>query len=104
MYLPFWYPTRPSGLRRRWPGLPIHAPGGLPIYGAENPFQYGAAVIDPGALFFRAGNPIGPPLESFRGIGTSSFPFYAGDIGPGAPLSVWMVGIAGAPLSAKPAL
>jgi len=98
MPLPARQPVRPAGLRRRWPAGPVHAAGGLPVLGAESPFQYGAAVIDRGALFFRAGNPIGAPGESFRGVSASRFPFYAAELGPGAPLSIWLVGIAGAPL------
>lgn len=95
---PLRQPARPAGLRSRWPAAPERATGGLPVLGTASPFQYGAAVIDPGAAFFRAGNPIGGPASEFRGIAASRVPFFAADQGPGGPLSVWLVGIAGAPI------
>lgn len=108
MLLPWWQPTgllplflplRP-GPRRVVPAPPalVHAAGGLPIYGAINPFQYAGMVIDPGELFFRAGNPIGGPAERYRGVAISTFPFYASVRGPGAPLSPGGIGIAGVPI------
>ena len=69
---------------------------GTPVLGRLNPFQYGSAVIDPGELFFRAGNPIGGPSEAYRGVSASRFPFYFSILGPGAPLSPDAFGLAGA--------
>lgn len=97
--LPFLLQLRPGPRRYLTPAAlqAVHLPGGLPIYGVINPFQYGAAVIDPAELFFRAGAPIGGPSERFRGVAVSTFPFYASTRGPGAPLSPGL-GIAGAPI------
>jgi hypothetical protein len=74
--------------------------GGGPVYGRLDPFQSGTAVIDPGELFFRAGNPVGGPSESFRGVSASQFPQYASVTGPGAPLAPGAFGLAGARLVA----
>lgn len=107
MFLPWWQPwwfapypfvLRPGPRRFLPPFPPVHLPGGLPILGAADPFQYGAAVIDPGELFFMAGHPIGGPSERFRGLGASTFPFYASFLGSGAPLGIPGIGIAGAPI------
>lgn len=108
MLVPWWQPvglqrlllTLRPGPRRYLPPLAPPVPGvrALPIFGAANPFQYGSAVIDPGSLFFRAGNPIGGPMGRFRGVRASAVPFYASVLGPGGPLSGNEVGIAGAPI------
>lgn len=116
MYLlyPFVLPGRMAPFpytRRQVPAAVAFSPilrGGGPIYGALNPFQFGAAVIDPGALFFMAGRPIGGPSEAFRGLRAATFPAYQSVLGSGAPLVAGgplyagAVGIAGAPLSPRP--
>lgn len=73
-------------------------PRALPILGPTDPFQYGAAVIDPAELYFRAGNAIGGPLEAFRGVTATRFPFYASILGPGGSIGINGVGISGAPI------
>lgn len=100
MGLDLWLMRLRPGPRRRLPPLAAPLPGAvaLPVFGPLNPFQYGAAVIDPGSLFFRAGNPIGGPSDRFRGVSASTFPFYAAVRGPGAPLAGNGIGIAGTPI------
>ena len=95
-----WLVLLRPGPRRRLPPLvaPFPGPVAVPVFGAVNPFQFGGAVIDPGSLFFRAGNPIGGPSERYRGVAASSFPFYAAVRGPGAPLAGNGIGIAGVPI------
>jgi hypothetical protein len=80
--------------------FPLVGRGGAPILGRLNPFQYGPAAIDPGELFFRAGNPIGGPSEGYRGLSATVFPFYVSILGPGAPLSPDAFGLAGAAMVA----
>jgi hypothetical protein len=94
MNTPFLWRLPPPGLV-----FPPIQSGGGPIFGALNPFQFGPAVIDPGELYFQAGYPIGGPVESYRGVTASRFPFYFSVLGPGAPLSAWLVGVAGEPIS-----
>lgn len=88
-------PARAALINRTAGGPPFHVAGALPVYGAINPFQYGPAVIDPGALFFRAGHPIGGPSEGFRGVRASTFPSPMAVLGSGAPLSPEALGLAG---------
>lgn len=96
MYLPYQFPaphplTRPAPIyaRQRMLGQPV-----APLYSHR-----GGAPIEPLYYFFAHGDPIGGPVgESFRGVRAGGFPALAVVFGPGGPIGVDPIGIAGAPI------